>query len=106
MSTYLLGVATLPAVALVGWLALLGLHAATTSWRRWRPTFIGDEHTRALHAATLATARRILVIRLPGSRLLAWRSNVHPGTDDAAARAYFGIMDALLEESERARERT
>lgn len=96
MTTYLLGVATLPAVALVGWLTLLAAHAVRESWRRWQPTFIGDEDRRARHAASLAVARRVLVVRLPGGRVVAWRSTIDPSySGDPAAQAYAHVRDAL-----------
>jgi hypothetical protein len=99
MSDYLLGLATLPAVALVLWLLLVTLRAIRDSWSRWRPTFIGDEDRRAHHAASLAVARRVLVVHLPGGRIVAWRSLV-PGARfivGPEGQAYAHVRDALDE---------
>lgn len=96
MSAFLLGLLVWPALAFVGWLLLLAINAVRESWRRWRPTFIGDEEGRARHAASLAVARRVLVVRLPGARVLAWRSTIDPTySGDPAAQAYAHIRDAL-----------
>ena len=55
MSTdFWLGLAALPALALAAWLVVLTVGAVHVRWRRWTPTFIGDEERRARHAASLA----------------------------------------------------
>lgn len=93
---YLLGVLTLPAFAVLTWFVLRGVRSVQVSWRRWRPTFIGTESSRANHAASLAIARRVLVVRLPGGRVLAWRSTVNHLSGEAT-RAFLTVLEAVDE---------
>jgi hypothetical protein len=97
MSTdFWLGLAALPALALAAWLVVLTVGAVQVRWRRWKPTFIGDEERRARHAASLAVARRLVVIPLPGGRVVAWRSNIST-INDRTFQAYAHVRDALDE---------
>lgn len=94
MADFILGVVTLPLLAAV----VIGVasvsRAVAHRWRRWRPTFIGNEEHRARHAASLAVSRRVLVINLPGSRVLAWRSNV-TSLSEPATQASAYVQDAI-----------
>lgn len=91
---YWAGVLTFPALAALVWAVVVAAGALRSWWRAWRPTFIGQETRRASHAASLAVARRVLVVRLPGGRMLAWRSTVST-LSNPAKRAWGHAMDAL-----------
>lgn len=94
LSHFLLGAATVPAIALVVGLVVLVCRLVAERWDRYRPTFIKRKDLRAKHAASIAVARRVLVVRLPGGRFLAWRSNVSHMSDEAYT-AWSHVMDGL-----------
>lgn len=96
MREYLFGLATLPVAAFALWGGLLAARAISRSWQRWRPTFVGEERRRADLAAALAVARRVLVIKLPGGRVLAWRSTVGR-VDERGAWAWACVRDGIDE---------
>lgn len=92
-----LGLAVLPALALLAWLWLHAARAIHEARSRWRPTaIIGSESKRADHAALLAVARRVRLIRLPGGRVYAYRTSVPARwSSDPAYQAWAIVRDAL-----------
>lgn len=97
MDQYLLGLITIPVIAAVGYIvfilgakAIVGLHG----W--WlRPDEIDDWKKRATHASCVLVARRVWTLKLPGSRLLVFRSTV--GGTDYRYGTYFGDTSQLQE---------
>lgn len=82
VNAYLLGLLTLPVVAAVGYGLIVGGSKCIAGIHRgWlRPVDIDDWFDRSLHASCVFAARRVWTLRLPGSRLLVFRSTVG-GTD-------------------------
>lgn len=108
MSDYVIGLLTFPAAAAM----FVALYATCVllyrALRRWwlAPHEFGPEDwtTRARHAACVFAARRMWGIKLPGSRLLIFRSTV--GGVDYELGTYYGdttqlqraARDTLLDE--------
>lgn len=97
MMPYLLGLATLPAVAVVGYIA----YAAAATLRRWwdehHPIRLRDSRSRTSNAAALLMAGSVVAIRLPFGIFLAWRSVVPWGGMTQRLRQ---AMDRLVREEE------
>ena len=95
MQTYLLGILTLPLLAAVGFGLIVGGKWLGQSIRRgWlRPVEIDDWNKRATHASCVLVARRVRTLKLPGSRLLVFRSTV--GGTDYKYGTYFGDTHQL-----------
>jgi len=93
MADYLLGVATVPVLASFVFLAVVVVGLIRERVRRWRPTFIKNPDARARHAASVAVAKRVLSVRVPGG-WLAFYTYV-PRSDDRAAQAHEHVLDAL-----------
>jgi hypothetical protein len=76
MTTYLLGLATLPAVVLVGYVVVFIGARVVEWWREAFPVRLRDSRSRTSNAAALLTAGSVISIRLPFGIFLAWRSTV------------------------------
>ena len=74
MKDYLLGIATIPAVAAIGY----GLWLLAAGFKAWFddafPVRLRDTRSRTSNAAALLTAGSVIAIRLPFGVFLAWRS--------------------------------
>lgn len=78
MNHYLLGLLTLPAVAAIGYGLYLAGYLTVRCFQDWwtAPKDLADWDDRAVHASCVFAANRVWTIKLPGSRLLVFRSNV------------------------------
>jgi hypothetical protein len=95
MNAYLLGVLTLPVVAAIGYALIAGgAWVCRSIHRGWlSPVEIKDWKTRATQASCVLVARRVWTLKLPGSRLLVFRSTV--GGTDYRYGTYFGDTHQL-----------
>ncbi|UYP17719.1 hypothetical protein OED52_13665 [Rhodococcus sp. Z13] len=97
MSQYILGLATLPIAAGVIVAAYFWGRALVWAIKRWwlSPTEFSsnDWGSRARHASCVFAARRCWAVKLPGSRLLVYRSTV--GGSDYTHGEYYTDTDEL-----------
>lgn len=99
------GVAAVLALALVVALVTLAGKALVELRARlatWRPRFTADPERRAREASALAVADRMIVVRLPGGRIVAWRRKVND-LSEPARQAYAHVYDAALQDAARDR---
>lgn len=78
MSGYLLGLLTVPSVLAVGYGLYVVGYLAFRGLQDWwtAPQDLTDWGDRAVHASCVFVANRVWTMKLPGSRLLVFRSNV------------------------------
>ncbi|NKS29294.1 hypothetical protein GS534_00950 [Rhodococcus hoagii] len=78
MSDYLLGLLTVPAVLAIGYGLYIAGYLAVRGFQDWwtAPRNLDDWNDRAVHASCVFAANRVWALKLPGSRLLVFRSNV------------------------------
>jgi hypothetical protein len=95
------GVAVVPALIVLAAGALLANKACVELRARlanWHPRYTADIERRAREAAALAVADRMVVVHVPGGRVVAWRRPVNelssPGRQ-AYAHMYDALQDAL-----------
>lgn len=94
---YWTGFATVPALILAVVLVVLagkGVVELRARLANWRPRFTADPERRAREASALAVADRMIVVHLPGGRIVAWRRKVND-LSEPAHQAYAHVYDAL-----------
>ena len=87
------GVAIIPVLALVYFLAALAwkaIHAFYNAWRPWKET---TQAGRVRVAYWLMSSPVVLCLRLPGGMCMAWRSI----TSDAARQDSFDLQQAIYD---------
>ncbi|OZC62132.1 hypothetical protein CH267_00900 [Rhodococcus sp. 06-621-2] len=91
MSDYIAGLLTLPVLLLVGaavgYLIAILIHAVRVWWISPTEFKSKDWDHRTRHASCVVAARRVWAMKLPGSRLLVFRSTVG-GSDYKYGRYY------------------
>lgn len=97
MNDYLIGLLTIPAAAVVlgaVYAVVIWTRRALTRWWLAPVEFSSkDWGLRARHAACVLAARRVWAMKLPGSRLLVYRSNV--GGNDYKYGTYYSDTNEL-----------